>query len=64
MIPDAVPNTWYLEKEEGSNNHPRSLQLKMCIFHLLLSADFDREPGEESKLIKKILKVSAFPVAA
>lgn len=61
MIPDAVPDTWYLEEEEGNNNYPRSFQLKMCIFHLVLSADFDRGPVEESKLIKKILKVSAFP---
>lgn len=59
-MPDTVPDTRYLEEEEGNNNRPRSLQLKMYILHLLLCAGFDREPDEEYKLIKKILKVSAF----
>jgi len=59
-MPNTVPDTQYLEEEETNNNHPKSLQLKMCILHLLLHADFDREPDEKSRLTKKILKCSAF----
>lgn len=59
-MPDTVPDTLYLKEEKGNNNCVRTLPLKMCILHLLLCAGFAREPCQESKLIKKILKVSAF----
>lgn len=57
---DTIPDALYLEEEEGKSNHPRSFQLKTCTLHLLLCTDFNREPGEVFKLIKKILKVSTF----
>lgn len=57
---DAIPNPQYPDEEEGCNNCPRGLQLKVHTLHLLEHSSFNREPVEDVKLTEKNLKASAF----
>lgn len=50
---DAIPDPQYPEEEEGCNNCPRGLQLKVRTLHLLEHSSFNRGPCEEVKLAEK-----------